>query len=741
MFVRHSSALLCANVRRSTAAAQPTQRPSAMIPKQRAVTTALLQIMVLISVGQSCGAAAAASASVTNTINNDVAATSADIATSSSPASSAVSATADIFAPGPGRDGVLLFTEFASPSTTSTTNANDASGVLQSNQSSTNSHTNVNNVDEQLMVLTEKVINFDTESTAPPLNELTSNGAVARDPNNGMFRIKIAEIITDEFDNGLMPASSADADADAAYDRRRLAAAAYNTAGNIKLADLYPSKLEDFGPIIRQSNERLINDKHVFVQEGVSEDGTAMNDAEELRGHVVLNSYEPSEDADDARSSGSRLSQSRMPSTKIEIELIDDVDEPSATAGRVSDFTRELLRDNDGVINTIERSYVNVAPKNAGETIRLAGSINQALDTSGLIERRVKKLDPLIKRPHPEEHHVAKVSMAVPEEEQHSTKEKPEFSTTKFYNSKVLYSELMHKQLPDALEATVTATTTTTAEPSTTAEVTIDSVSSTSAEPTSIVSTTKHFDKTKTVNINTPKTTQSNKLKKLAKKVIALGKTTTVINKAKSTPKITVATGATTTTTAQPISENSHLQTTTLISDESVKERPPTSILTTITAIRAATEKPDMEAAASDTPAVSISTTSPVITTDATATTTTQAAVRHIAMVRPPVHDAPKHHAAARLPSTLSRLQEKLNALECEMPGDLAPDVNVWRGNETHDLNLPNTVSEQHLCFRDYPHTIYYTYVDNLHYRFGHTNPRSYVHSHIRIFARPYPAS
>lgn len=41
----------------------------------------------------------------------------------------------------------------------------------------------------------------------------------------------------------------------------------------------------------------------------------------------------------------------------------------------------------------------------------------------------------------------------------------------------------------------------------------------------------------------------------------------------------------------------------------------------------------------------------------------------------------------------LSRLEEKMIALDCELQS-LSADSSVWRGNETHELNLPITVSE-----------------------------------------------
>jgi hypothetical protein len=43
-------------------------------------------------------------------------------------------------------------------------------------------------------------------------------------------------------------------------------------------------------------------------------------------------------------------------------------------------------------------------------------------------------------------------------------------------------------------------------------------------------------------------------------------------------------------------------------------------------------------------------------------------------------------------PRTLSRLEEKLNSLDCDIQ-NLSADSTVWRGNETHELSLPTLVS------------------------------------------------
>lgn len=652
------------------------------MPKRQQLVFAAL---VLISVGQ----ASSTAVSQAPTSDSDISISGMRDATASLFASSS-----SIVADGTA-SGAVLFTEFAAPASTTSAVPSKKTAASQHNHIKIASGSAAT-VDEQLNVLTEKVINFDTESTAPPLNELRS-GSVAHDPANGRFRIKIAEIITDEFDNGLSPAASASSDArstaeaaEAAYDRRRLA---YNQEGKIKLTDLYPSKQEDFAPIIRQSNERLINEKHVFVQD----DGQRPElNEEELRGHVVLNSYEPD------------VAQSRvLPSTKIEIELIDDMDEPLASrlatagasaagtaAGKVSDFTRELLRDNDGIINTIERSFVQqvqqrrVAADLENEKIGAIGSVNRALDAGELIERRVKKLDPAV--PTPKHVEVENV-------EEHSTKEKPEFSTTKFYNSKELYSELLQKKLED--EDTVSSTIR--------AEIATESqaIFTSTAEPSTsevIVTAKSTQATTKPLYINTSKG-DSNKAKKMLAKKVLNGVVKATLTKGKPATK-----PAPNTTTALPA--------VTTIDDESsaslatAKERPPTALQATSTSqpdhkkptipstdamatIEDISTTSNIPAALAPVSSTTIATTSPT-----TSVTTEQWIIRNAATIR-----SPNHVKTAPAQPQLSRLQERLIALECDLPpsAQLPNDVNVWHGNETHQLILPITVRKHVLSLCD----------------------------------------
>lgn len=231
---------------------------------------------------------------------------------------------------------------------------------------------------------------------------------VEKQLKNGLYRIKIAEIITDEFDNTL-----GDDEIEASINRNKL----YNS-GKINIADLYPSQDEDFGPIIKESNERLLKDKHMFVQDnGLDDDGT----------------LKPNSIVDIDSQSNSNGNSVNIPTTKIEIELIDEPslssdviihsknDEPTDGTDKITDFTKQLLQENDKIVSTIERSFVNVNKENVDGKVSmsplqpiptLAYPVNTQIKSMEFIDRRVKKHDPTFKYKIPDENELNHVDFA-----------------------------------------------------------------------------------------------------------------------------------------------------------------------------------------------------------------------------------------------------------------------------------------------------------------------------------------
>ncbi len=269
----------------------------------------------------------------------------------------------------------------------------------------------------------QAVTTMESSSSPPSSSSPSPNGYedksivndvhVEKQLKNGLYRIKIAEIITDEFDNAL-----GDDEIEASINRNKL----YNS-GKINIADLYPSQDEDFGPIIKESNERLLKDKHIFVQDdGVDDDGNVKpNSVIDIDSQSNFN----------GNSNGNTVN---IPTTKIEIELIDEPslssdviihsknDEPTDGTDKITDFTEQLLQENDKIVSTIERSFVNVNKANGDGKVSLstlqpmptfAYPVNtEQIKSMEFIDRRVKKHDPTFKYKIPDENALNHVDFA-----------------------------------------------------------------------------------------------------------------------------------------------------------------------------------------------------------------------------------------------------------------------------------------------------------------------------------------
>lgn len=83
-------------------------------------------------------------------------------------------------------------------------------------------------------------------------------------------------------------------------------------------------------------------------------------------------------------------------------------------------------------------------------------------------------------------------------------------------------------------------------------------------------------------------------------------------------------------------------------------------------------------------PPTSLSTAEPSTSTMAIASSTVTTTTTH--QPQPPAHRIP------------SRLEEKLESLSCDIP-PLPTESRLWRGNETHELMLPITVSKPKLYY------------------------------------------
>lgn len=351
----------------------------------------------------------------------------------------------------------------------------------------------------------------DTETTVLLLNsqenEIANEIQIDKKLDNGLYRIKIGEITTDEFSNGL--------NFNEANNEDKL----HHGKSKVNIDDFFPSKIEDFRPIIEISNEKLLKEKDALHNEQVV-----------LREEIMLNEEPMAESK-----SGTRINTSNVASTNIEIELIDESSTSAATTAQVEVITTRV----DEIATEVPSQKINF--------------------DDIFIPRRSKKFDPKsntqgLTRLH--DFGMTKFNQKNLNVTLNQTVNgKPEYSTTKFYNSKELYNEILHKESKGAAKTTI--------------------------------------------------------------------KPSIVREKLLSTNKI-------------PIDASSSRLTSTIILEP----------LTTSTSVSAAS-------------------------------TTQQQQQRPF---------------TAHPPRIVSRLEEKLNQLDCDIQ-NLSADSTVWRGNETHELNLPSTVS------------------------------------------------
>lgn len=348
------------------------------------------------------------------------------------------------------------------------------------------------------------------------------NGEIQIDKKleNGLYRIKIAEITTDEFNNGLNFDNSDNQESNKLdFDGNDEKISSISNDHNnkvetkVNMDDFYPSKIEDFKPIIQISNQKILKEKNNIYKD-------------ESKNNFNQNK------------SNQKINTSKIPTTNIEIELIED---PSSD---------EELK----IYTTTKASIEDVKTNHPAK-----------INTENVfIPRRSKKFDPNVKVKTPD-FGMTKFHLDTADNNNKSLNSvtrlggnKPEFSTTKFYNSKESHMDILKGQT--------------------------------------------NFNKN-------PK----------EKDVL------------KDIPKI--------------------------------KEAPKTAVIpirnATMTSIKIAK---NINTMTSETPAPATLTIKPLTV-------------------------LPNHTNRV-----LSRLEERINALDCDIQ-NLSADTTVWRGNETHELNLPVTVS------------------------------------------------
>lgn len=259
-------------------------------------------------------------------------------------------------------------------------------------------------------------------------NEIHNEIKIENKSQNGLYRIKIGEIATDEYDNGLHVLNELEDGSNNMKDVMPSDIPIHHEQPKVNIDDFFPSKIEDFKPIIEISNEKILKQKNSAVTEYASSQ--------------IL------QDIDANGKSGIRINTSNTGTTRvtnIEIELIEDTSYPN---GNESDKKTQ----NDEVITQVE----NIVTENLQEATKISTG-------NPVIPKRSKKFDPSIKsntqgplRTH--DFGMTKFSLDKANKTQNQLiNGKPEFSTTKFYNSKELYSEILHK-IPKSSPPSLTST-------------------------------------------------------------------------------------------------------------------------------------------------------------------------------------------------------------------------------------------------------------------------------------------
>lgn len=594
--------------------------------------------------------------------------------------------------------------------------------------------------------------------------------------DNGLYRIKLAEIITDQFNGGINQhldspngnyISSLPSNNPGESDN----IAAPASGGKINIIDLYPLKLEDFNPIIKNSNEKLIREKNIYFKNSSptpsptkwSHQPDELDDRNMFPNSLDINT--PLNDeippSSTSRHHDSVNSIARNPSVNRQ-------------KGEITDFTGKLLQEKDGAITEIEKKFrfddfeqsttkstpilstttssSSSSSKSFGSNRRPRLMVNHQI---GFIDRRVKKsFDfPL--------HHEASSRVGFSNTKFKTDNAKtidavenhladahpashPEFSTTKFYNSKELYNEMLQRRKLSALHTTATTTTdsplgvTRGGEPATATTVATDgNLHSTTTQPigsSSVVSTNPSAAERATIGMSSSQSKVASKRVKIAlQKSINVGNGPQVAipieretntpkdtrpvlrtNEEKSSPSMPSPTPApipTLTSSTSPVSSTSNS------SNKKIEIPSPSSSSSDVSLtptpsnnkVSDARETPSLSSVSSALnsridPNPPSSTQMPFSTSSSdsqfgtsTTTTTTIVSTTTATAVVPTM--ASKSKPISR-PRILSRLQEKINSLECDIQ-TLPSDSHIWRGNETHELMLPVVTPENCKNFND----------------------------------------
>lgn len=481
----------------------------------------------------------------------------------------------------------------------------------------------------------------------------------------------------------------------------------------INIDDFYPSKMEDFKMVIQQSNEKLLREKEMLRNDddetvNTGTGGDEMNNPL-LKPMDLLPIISDKKDLllEDRNNNGSDIA-----TTNIEIELI----EPDATKVGGNSEEREAvditekLQENDEVIKKIEESFkiddmdlrpdivfdvipsksstvpttietkvmsttttTTVAPSTTTPEY-LAPRSHHIPQESGFIPRRVKKNDPKIE---------GKISVL-----NRATLKRIDFANTKFKSHPNKFGVIQHNV--DEQQSTNK----------------YKSSSSSTGASSAEFSTTKFYN-SKETDINKSNDSNNNNNQNTVVQTTVMAP---ISEKATNTIMTT-----TTTTNSININNDNNKKSTTIANVQTDDDSTSATISSTDSAKDIAgvgdsnnNNNDNNNKNSNNKNVVDMSITANVYPADTVPQQSTQSLspTADIETLHPTIK-IPVFHPLLR-PRVLSRLQEKINQLDCDLqsfppqlpqnaasglPGASEEYIKIWRGNETHELNLPIVVS------------------------------------------------
>ncbi|XP_055919378.1 serine-rich adhesin for platelets [Eupeodes corollae] len=614
--------------------------------------------------------------------------------------------------------------------------------------------------------------------TNDPLSMTTTHETLINDIHvekklgNGLYRIKLAEIITDQFNGGINQHLDAPNENYISSQQSKIATDAIEapaSGGKINIIDLYPLKLEDFNPIIRNSNEKLIREKNIYLKDTPTKWNQYPAGEDDDR-NMFPNSLDINTPPIDARDP--RIGRHQDDGTIVAATIITRMPSVNRQKGEITDFTGKLLQEKDGVITEIEKKFrFDEFEQSTTKSTPILSTTSKSLVNARprlMVNHQIEFIDRRVKKSFdfPLHHEAASrvgfsntkfktdnaKTSADTVENHHPADAHPEFSTTKFYNSKELYNEMLQRRKLSAAAAVAAhattyspvgkassgtkGDTTATNPTTTTTDATVGNLHSTTTSSQLITESNKYeysnprgnggsganqgseADETsarskalKRVKIelqksfgpqvaipleretNTPKDNpRTNEEKSSSSSLASASLSLSSSSVQMTSPSLSPSPSPQTSMNNKLEVRSSFTSSSTGVSLTPTQSNKVNSERTIAPSL---SSKPSTPSQSSSTP---IPNTNPNPNLNSNATPTPYSTVDSQSTTTGPTK-ASKSKPISR-PRILSRLQEKINSLECDIQ-TLPSESHIWRGNETHELMLPVVTPENCKGFND----------------------------------------